>query len=192
MDLQERKKVLRKEYLELRKELPAGTREAVSAGIAARLFALPFFEQAETVFCYYGMPHEIDTRAILREVLRTGKRLAMPLTGGNGRMTAREVTDLSELKPGSYGIPEPSSDSPVIPKDALSLILVPGLAFDPEGFRLGHGGGYYDRYLPYTSCPSVGLCPEIFLREELPRGPHDVRIPYILTESRLIITGESS
>ncbi|MBQ6550662.1 MAG: 5-formyltetrahydrofolate cyclo-ligase [Lachnospiraceae bacterium] len=190
MDLQLSKKELRREFMAKRKALAAAEWEKISAWMTDRLFTLPAFADADSVFCFFGMAHEPDTKKILCEVLRRGKHLAMPRIEGKGLMTAREVTDLSSLRPGSFGIPEPSEEAPVVPAGELSLILVPGLAFTEAGFRLGHGGGFYDRYLPETQCPAIGLCPEQFITDELPIGAYDVRIPFVLTESRLIITGE--
>ena len=164
-------------------------REDLSRRITARLLVLKEWQDAESVFCYVGTDRELDTAGILEAALQEGKRLAVPKINGKGIMTAREIFSLKELSPGHMGILEPSDTAPVLAGEELSLVIVPGLAFDPEGFRLGYGGGYYDRYLKGLSACTIGLCREACLCSRLPRESHDIHVRMVLTEARTLCIG---
>ena len=100
------------------------------------------------------------------------------------------TTSLDELKSGAYGIPEPSSGAPEIPPDGISLVIVPALSCDRNGYRLGYGGGYYDRFLARTRAVAAALCAESRLTDELPREPFDLPCNYIITERQVLHTNE--
>ena len=97
-------------------------------------------------------------------------------------MDARAVSDLSALRSGAFGIPEPGAELPCVPPEEIGLALVPGTAFDRSGFRLGRGGGYYDRFLPLVRGSRTGLCYGAFLLTVLPRTALDVPVDSIITE----------
>ncbi len=101
-------------------------------------------------------------------------------------MTAREILDLNGLAAGAMGIPEPAGLPPVIRKEDIDLVIVPGLAFDKAGYRLGYGGGYYDRYLSGLSLRTIGLCPEQRLLSDIPRETHDQKVQMLITETRIL------
>ena len=101
-------------------------------------------------------------------------------------MEARLYRGMSRLSPGAFGIPEPDPDCPVVKVEDLSMILVPGLCFDLRRFRLGHGGGYYDRYLAGFSGLTVALCRDRLLFPSLPTEPHDRAVDLLLTETRCL------
>ena len=98
--------------------------------------------------------------------------------------------ELDELKSGTKGIPEPSSGAPEIPPDGISLVIVPALSCDRNGYRLGYGGGYYDRFLARTRAVAAALCAESRLTDELPREPFDLPCNYIITERQVLHTNE--
>ena len=102
-------------------------------------------------------------------------------------MEARIIQSLDELEPDAYGIPAPKDACPVLEREKIDLILVPGLCFDSKGNRLGQGGGYYDRYLAQarqagTAVPTVALCREMLVMPSLPGGVHDQRVDFVITE----------
>lgn len=130
--------------------------------------------QALRCFCYVSGKDECCTLPILRYCLENGIPLAVPLCEGRGMMTARILTNLSQLSAGRYGIMEPPHDAPVM--DGPAVTIVPGLAFDREGYRLGRGGGYYDRWLKDNACHTVGLCRPERLFECLPREEWDIPV----------------
>ena len=103
-------------------------------------------------------------------------------------MQARIVKSLEELHPAMLGIPAPPETAPVILPTELDLIIVPALAYDKSGHRLGYGGGYYDRYLRDTPAFTIGLAREFLMKEKLPTQPHDIAVKCIITENRVLMT----
>lgn len=162
--------------------------KVLGGAMAAHLFELPVWRQAGTLFCFASMPTEPDTAGILRRALAQGKRLALPRTRAGGRMDFYPLSAPEELCPGRYGIPEPPADGHPLCPGPEDLILVPCLAAGRDGSRLGHGGGYYDRYLARHRCRRLLLCPTALLLDALPCEPWD--IPFspaeILTECGLL------
>ena len=162
---------------------------ASSAAICAHVLGMPEYREAETVFCFVGRDFEIDTTALLQDVLASGKRLCVPLCVSKGIMELREITSLSQLLPGVCGILEPPQDAPEIAADDVDLSIIPCLTCDHGGRRLGFGGGYYDRFLSSYRAAAVLLCRERLIREELPVEPHDMPIPWVVTENGLYEDG---
>lgn len=146
---------------------------------------LPELQKAHAVLLFYGVGKEPDTGPLITELLRRGHTVALPRCLPGRRMEARAVTGADDLCPGAYGILEPGGDCPVVERDKIDLILVPNLCCDKQGYRLGHGAGYYDRYLAGFSGVTAALCPEKWLREELPRDEFDLPVQLVLTETRV-------
>ena len=147
---------------------------------------LPELNAAQTVLLYYGVKQEPDTRELIDELLRRGKTVALPVCLPGHKLEARIVRCLDDLKPGAYGIPEPGEGCPVAERGKIDLILVPNVCCDRQGYRLGHGAGYYDRYLAGYSGVTVALCPEQWLQEELPRDEFDLPVDLVLTENEIM------
>ena len=163
----------------LRKRYPP-----VSDGGAAASRVVALWETdglPESVFCYISGKDECSTIPILCFCLKNGIPLAVPLCEEDGGMTARPITSLSQLKPGRFGILEPTSGSEIL--TSPDAVIVPGLAFDREGYRLGRGGGYYDRWLAGRKCRTVGLCHTDRLFDRLPRDGWDVPVDTVQTGS---------
>ena len=145
------------------------------------------YQQAKTVFCYVGTEREIDTMALLRAILRDGKVLAVPLClPEKGRMEARRITGLGDLVSGRFGILAPKLECPKIAPEELELAIVPCCTGNATGQRLGYGGGYYDRYLPQTKCPTMLLCRHQLERSDIPVDGHDVQLDYCVTERGVV------
>lgn len=144
------------------------------------------YRNASAIMAFYGVGFEPDTMPLLTQILRDRKRLCLPVTHAGGIMDARPVTSLDSLKISNYGIPEPSGELSVIPADEIDLILVPGLSFDLSGYRIGHGAGYYDRYLSDFKGHTIGLCFESRLSLSVPRDEYDLPVEFIATEKRFI------
>lgn len=147
-----------------------------------RFLELPQVEQAKTFLLFYGVDGEPDTRGVITQLLRQGKTVALPRCLPGRKMEARVITGLSDLTGNYYGIPEPGDHCSVIVGEALDVILVPHLCCDREGYRLGHGGGYYDRYLQGFRGFTVALCPVERLVERVPREEYDCPVELVLTE----------
>ena len=137
---------------------------AIGTAMTQQLVALPAWRQAGTVFCFVSMRDEPDTTAILQQALVSGKRLCVPrcLPGNDGRMELVEITSLNDLQPGRYGILEPCGGRTIAALEPGALALIPCLAVDKQGVRLGRGAGYYDRFLTRfgQTGPKLLLCPE--------------------------------
>mgnify|MGYP004589884457 FL=1 len=159
---------------------------AVGAGMAKVLFALPAWQSADTVLCFAALPDEPDTDAILRRALAEGKRLLLPRVLSKTEMDWVEITALTQLVPGHFGIAEPPTDPAALPGRLLAL--VPCMAAGQDGTRLGRGGGYYDRFLAHYTGEKLLLCPAALVLPALPRERWD--IPFlpqeILTEKGLL------
>lgn len=155
--------------------------------VCARILALPAYRDARVVMAYAAARGEIALNAVMADALAHGKALALPLCIGPGEMQARRVTDAAQLRPGRFGIPEPDEDCPLVAPEDIGLVLVPGVAFDARGGRLGQGGGYYDRFLPKTRALRVGICPETALLDSVPMRAHDMRMDAIVTPKRTIL-----
>lgn len=152
--------------------------------ILQRFLSLPEVERAQTVMLFYGVNGEPNTCGLIKELLQRRKRVLLPKCMPARQMQVRVVTAESILLPGVYGIPEPGEDCPTAEKREIDLILVPNLCCDKQGFRLGHGGGYYDRFLMDFSGVSVALCPEERLVEQLPREETDIPVDVVLTQAQ--------
>ena len=170
--------------------LDARERAAADAAIAARVWEAPEVAQARTLLLYAALPEEAATDAIAREALRRGIRLVYPRSLASGALSLHAVGSLGELRPGRYGIREPEA-GPVVPAREIDAALVPGLAWDRAGHRLGRGAGYYDRLL---GDPGWGAfrCGVFFAVQEvpaLPRDDWDVRLDAVVTERELLHFG---
>jgi 5-formyltetrahydrofolate cyclo-ligase len=158
-------------------------------GIRDRLLALNLWKQARFVFIYVSMNREPDTRTLIQTALDEGKTVAVPRCLEDGEMEARIITSTDELHRGRYGILEPEENGIVVYPLHIDLIVAPCIAADRQGYRLGHGGGYYDRYLVKTGCDTVCLCRERLLQDELPHGAFDHPVDTVITEQECIVFG---
>ena len=189
MTRQEEKQFLRSRIRELEAQLSDKYKVNSSQAICTHLIGMPEYQSAETVFCFVGTTKEINTRLILEDALTAGKRLCVPLCVDKGIMELREITALSQLISGSYGILEPSADAPSVSVDEVDFAILPCLTCNHAGQRLGKGGGYYDRFLSHYRGGTVLLCRENLIREEIPVEPHDYPVPWVLTERGLYEDG---
>jgi 5-formyltetrahydrofolate cyclo-ligase len=192
------KKLLRQRFRLLRDGVAQSDRGLWQAEIYARLFATEEWRQASLICGYSSVRGEIDLEPIRLAAYRAGKTYALPRTTGapaDRNMAFCPVAQSDILTPGSFGIPEPPSGCTPLPSTALdgALIIVPGLAFDREGYRIGYGGGYYDRlmadlcaeHIPVTT---LGLAFSICVTDTLPHEAHDLPVSCIITERRVART----
>lgn len=180
------KKALRLTIAAMGSERPGG-----SETLSEILLASREYRNAKRILAFYGVGAEPDTTLIMERVIHDGKLLCLPLCINDTVMEARAVRSLSGLVPGRYGIPEPPPDSDALPPDSLDLVLVPGLYFDKSGYRLGHGAGYYDRYLPACLCYTIGLCFESRLIDRVPHSTNDTPVGAIVTDKRFIVISKT-
>lgn len=181
------KQTLRAQARQLRKEAFC---EADNDKRTERFLNSEFYRNAEKIFIYLSVDDEADTWDIVKQALEDGKRVFVPYTLAKGRMKAVEIHNTDDLVPDRFGIPAPRSDDGAIHPEELDLVVAPGLLFDTQGFRLGYGGGFYDRFLrslnPKT--PRVGLTGETLIRD-VPRESFDENVDVLVTPDRTMNTG---
>ncbi|NLZ93609.1 MAG: 5-formyltetrahydrofolate cyclo-ligase [Firmicutes bacterium] len=185
------KKNLRQEVLQRRELLTAKEIEVFSNSIMKKLFSLTEYQSAQTIMFFLNFGKEVMTLKMVPQALSHGKRVIVPKTvPKERRMILSEIFDIEkDLAPGLWQIPEPKADSlrPVAPQD-IDFVVVPGVAFDLSGNRLGYGGGYYDRFFPQLrpDVPLVALTFEVQLVDYVPVDSWDRQVDIIITEKRII------
>ena len=141
------------------------------------------------IFCYVSTEKEINTIPLLQEILDSGKRLGVPKCTGKGIMDAYEIQNLEQLKIGSYGILEPGEECDIIlDPTEIQFAIIPCISCNRKGERLGHGGGFYDRYLEKMpeDCEKAILCRESLMCDEIPTEEHDERMDLVISENGII------
>ena len=170
----------------VREQLSALSQEELrlsDAALFARFLALPQVEAAKTIFAFWGIPgREPDTSRLIGELVKRGKTVGLPRMLPEHRMEVRRFEADRPLVKASFGISEPGEDCPLLDREDIGLVLVPAVCYDRRGFRLGFGGGYYDRWLEHFSGVTVGLCRGAVLRETVPVEAHDAKVDILLTE----------
>lgn len=164
----------------------AGEYTRLSQAVEERLWSLPSFAEAGSCLFYAAWRGEVETRSLMEAWIARGRMLVLPKVAGRD-LVFLTVEDLGTLRPGYCGIPEPVGGVRV-PPDALDVVLVPGLAFDPAGSRLGRGGGHYDRALGCLAdrTARIGLAFEFQVVPALSRSPHDAVVDYVVTNARVL------
>ena len=150
------------------------------------LRVLPVWNTARTVMCFVSTPSEPDTRPLLQAALCQGRALCLPRQCEAGRMEAHRVAALFALRPGPYGILEPPCALPVVDPAAIDLIVAPCLAAAPDGARLGHGGGFYDRFFARSGAARVVFCPSAAVFPRLPADEFDLPADLVITERGIL------
>ena len=183
MNIKEIKNELRRQVREEIDALPGSYIDESNDGIFHILTALDEFIHARSIMMYYSVGREPETIRLAQTALDMGKKVVFPYCYLGGRMEARAVKSLDELVPAMLKIPAPTDASALVKPEGIDLIIVPALTYDRGGFRLGYGGGYYDRYLCDISAFTVGIARERLLKIELPREAHDVAVHCLVTEN---------
>ena len=177
------KKDLRKKYLALRKSKDEKELLESSKKIIDNLYSSENFLKAQTIMVYVSFRAEVETHNLIKNLLKKKKRVCTPLCNSEDcTMTAREITDFSDLKSGAYGILEPDETMTIIEKNEIDFIIVPGCAFSRDGHRIGYGKGYYDRFLNGISAKTCGLSYNFCLLDEIPHEETDIPLDIIITE----------
>jgi 5-formyltetrahydrofolate cyclo-ligase len=189
--LDDEKQRLRREVLDRRNRLTTAQRVIRSADILQKLFELEAVRSAAWIHFYLSYGSEVETTGMIAHALSRGKRVTVPkMEAASKRLVLSELKDpVRELSPGPKGIPEPKPEAfRPVGVDTMDLFVVPGVAFDERGNRLGQGAGYYDRLLAGNlgKIPIVGLAFELQLAKDIPVGDHDVRVDWVVTEKRVI------
>lgn len=184
--IKEQKKQKRREIKQRISELDSPYCMEADRKILENVLGLKEFQQAKTIFCYVSTKTEVDTIPILKEILTSGKRLGVPKCTGKGIMEVYEISSLDELAAGAYGILEPDeSCEKILSPEEIDFSLIPCISCDREGRRLGHGGGYYDRYLEQSRSVKAIVCRSRLMLDEVPTEPHDVRMNLVISEEKV-------
>lgn len=178
------KKELRKKFKEKRNNID--NRAFYDKKISDLFLSSSLYKQADAILLYSSSGSEVSTDEIFRRCIMDGKKTAFPVClDQNGLMEFFEVRDDKDLKEGMYGIKEPTDNCQKFIPDENTLCIVPGLSFDKQGYRLGYGKGYYDRYLEKFKGISAGLCCSELLSESLPTDIYDKKVSYLITDMKI-------
>ena len=200
------KEKIRKEIKEKLKATSEDYRKEASAKIALNALNIPEMKEQKrtgflglkktekTVLAYCSVGNEPSTLALIDSLLKSGKKVCLPLctdldeeghrTGAFDAMEARVITSFDDLTAGAYGIPEPKADTELVPAEEIDIVILPCVGCDRQCRRIGHGAGYYDKYLTTVrkDCFTMALCYEEALADELPAEEHDVPVDAVVTE----------
>lgn len=187
---------IRNNVLQMRESHPANERGEKSREIMKRLLSLDDFSDAITVMLYVSIKGEVETREIIRDCLSIGKKVAVPIADKENRtLSVAEIKSLEDLREGSFSILEPSEDFVrLLNPEEVDVVIVPGIAFDRKGNRIGYGFGYYDNFLKTVrpDCRIIALAYELQIVEDVPVDSNDVKIGKIVTEKRVIDCSQPS
>ena len=159
----------------------ATLRKRESAQIYHEVISASLWHKADTVLLYHPLPDEVDTTSLLTHALRAGKRIILPKVTGDD-LTLHEYRGPESLSPGAFGIMEPITPSIPLPTLCIPLAIIPAVAYDPRGHRLGRGRGFYDRLLPTLHLKhSIGICFSFQLLQLIPVEPHDITVNEVVS-----------
>jgi 5-formyltetrahydrofolate cyclo-ligase len=180
----ESKEALRVRMKQSRYALNVTEAAEMSARIAERVLAVPAFKRAKRVFCYANAFGEADTRGLMREVLFLDRALYLPRVRQGVKMDAVRLRSIGDLKAGPLGADEPRGDELIDPS-LLDILLVPGMAFDRRGGRLGMGAGYFDRFLPLCCGLKIGVSYDFQVIDRVPVNERDAHMDMVVTEKHI-------
>lgn len=170
-------------YLAKTYEFERGYISKSNAAITSKVITHPLFQAAKHIFCYVSVNNEVDTRSIIKLALREGKTVSVPFCEENGKMTPYVIYSISEMDEGAFGIPQPPIGAPL--GTDIDLCIVPCVCADQQRYRVGHGGGYYDRFLAGFEGKSMLLCREELVHDAVPRKEHDLPCDVLITEKNI-------
>jgi 5-formyltetrahydrofolate cyclo-ligase len=182
----EEKRLIREQVIDLLRKQKKEDSLSKSRRILDKLFALKEFEEAETILFYASFNGEVDTFEMMKRGLQLGKRIALPMIiSEDKKIVPALIKDVDfSLETGPYGIKQPKQGRcQSLSPDQIDLVIVPGLAFDRDGHRLGRGAGYYDRFLSddCSGTPSIGLAYDFQVVDGLPLEPHDQAVSFVIS-----------
>ena len=181
------KKTLRKKFISKRNSLASDYRNSSTNTIFATLEEQNFFESSEKIFIYVGFGSEITTETFIKKWINK-KQIFVPKIE-NGKMNLIHLKSWDELAPGHFGVLEPTSSDYYEGK--IDLVVTPSIVFDNNGYRLGYGKGYYDKYFSSREYDiSVGLSYHKLLQDNVPKEDHDIKVDVIITEEKIFIINE--
>lgn len=192
-EISNKKKQIRREKLKIRREMTIEEKSNYDKIIKDKFFESSFYKESENIFIYISYDSEINTKDIIMRAIKEGKKIYVPRTEFSTKlMNAVRIENFDNLVESRYGILEPKKDEPFIDPNDLDLIVVPGVAFDKNGGRVGYGAGYYDRYFKRINNENKSkiiklvLAYDFQLIDKVPTDEEDVLIDAVMTEKQFI------
>ena len=177
------KKEIREKYIHKRLKLTEEERSVSNEIIFNKLIKLDLFKKCECVLTYVSTKTEVDTKSLIEYSLMKGKTVAVPrCEKDTNKMTFYRIVSLNDLEKGNFNILEPDRFCSEFVDFENALCIVPGLVFDKNGYRVGYGKGYFDRFLNENDIPSIGLCRKDFIVDDLPVEGFDKAVDFVLTD----------
>ena len=174
------KSELRKQVLQEMKAISQEQKQAIDQALTEGLLQHPFYQEANTIATYLSFPHEFQTQELIEQALKDGKKVLIPKTYPKGRMDF-VVYDPQQLVKTSFGLLEPQGNLEIVDVSKIDLIHVPGLVFTTKGYRIGYGGGYYDRYLKHFSGHTLSTIYPCQIQDFIPEK-HDIPVQEVLID----------
>lgn len=187
-NLKQKKNGLRNKYKKLRDSFPVEKKKDFDRKLSDNLLKLDEYNKAGVVFAFISKDIEVDTSGLINDALMRGKRVAVPRCNAEDTtISFYYMSSYDDLEPGFYGLLEPDAAKCELADEAdADIVIVPGLVYDRDGYRLGFGKGYYDRFLEEYEGLTVGVCYSRCIEDKLPRGYYDRPIKIIVTEKYTI------
>ena len=176
------KKSLRKQVLQGLKSLSKEEKQSMNAWLTEQLLQHPFYKEAKNIATYLSFPHEFQTAELIEQAQKDGKTILIPKTYPHGKMDF-VLYEPKKLERNSFGLLEPQGDFTIVETSKIDLIHVPGLAFNPSRYRVGYGGGYYDRYLNHFPGHTISTLYPCQIQDFHP-DPHDIPVEEVLIYER--------
>ena len=189
------KKEFRKKVINNRKNITQNLLSKNSSIITEKLLSLECIRNAHTIMLYLDFNDEVQTNKLIKKLLYLNKIVVSPVTITDKKeLIPYKITNLEEgLVIGAYGIREPKKDisNKINPKD-IDIVIVPAVAFDRQCYRLGYGGGFYDRFIKTLrkDCITIGIAFDLQIFDSIPKAPHDAQLDYIITEKRILTSSK--
>lgn len=181
---------LRKEILQKRAKISKEDNLIFSNIVANSIYEMKDYKNAKTIMCFISFANEIDTRKLIETAIKQGKTVVIPITIPETKeLKVSQILDFSELEKGFYNILTPKEEFiRYIDPSTIDLVLVPGVVFAKNGYRIGYGGGYYDRFLSKldNSIPKFAIGFDLQVVDEVPTESFDIPVDLIITEKRTI------
>ena len=176
------KKSLRKQVLQELKSLSKEEKQSINDWLTDQFFQHPFYKEAKTVATYLSFPHEFQTARLIEQAQKDRKTILIPKTYPHGKMDF-VLYEPEKLERNSFGLLEPKGNFSIIEPSLIDLIHVPGLAFNPSAYRIGYGGGYYDRYLEHFPGHTISTLYPCQIQDFQPDS-HDIPVEEVLIYER--------
>lgn len=181
----------RAHFKRIRQEISNEGRYLLDTAIISNVASLPEFCAAKTILCYYPVRNEPNILPLIKHSMKIGKAVAFPISHADtATLTFHKVSNLSALSIGCYGIPEPDNRAAAVENFENTICIVPALSYDSRGYRLGYGGGYYDRFLKGYTGISVLPIYSVLYSENLPIDKYDRPVDIIITEKGVAFSHE--